>query len=490
MRSKSTAIILSLILVFITAPDSRADWVEDWINQSVVTGPDNFQTQKRNYATFGSMSARWPTQADPLVTISQPRFKAGCGGIDAYLGGFSFMEYDYLVQKLQRIMGPAAAAFAFDIALNTLCEPCANAIKAFEAIVDRLNQLQIDDCKAAKVVAASIVDGVTDNEKVSSERTQAWTDFAQSTGAVELWQAMKESAGDRTPEDAKDAAGAAITSDNLIAQCPALMKQAFFTDGSLLKNLSDLRGYPGAYVDLMRGLVGDVAITNRVNHKYIPPCVNNNTIADVASKIYTGEIESMDAAGACAPLSNTGITVDLQHYHNYREWVVTMLTNITNKMMTGAAFTPAELSMLQNTPENAYTALKGYLLNMGQDADPGQAALQFERLVGKHYIYSMFCDYHKYLNDIFNYARYISSQQMGSSTGDDQKSCQLTFIGSTMESLKDMKDKTAEMMQMAYLSYSGEVKIMRAEQGLNAAFIEAQKRGAARIQSTISRANN
>ena len=100
----------------------------------------------------------------------------------------------------------------------------------------------------------------------------------------------------------------------------------------------------------------------------------------------------------------------------------------------------------------------------------------------------MFSDYHKYLNDILNYARYISSQQMGSSTGSDQKSCQLRFISSTMESLKDMKNKTGEMMRMAYLSYSGAVKMMRAEQGLNTAFIEAQKRGAARIQSTISRA--
>ncbi|NVM20469.1 MAG: conjugal transfer protein TraH [Desulfobacterales bacterium] len=490
MRLKQTSIILSLVFVFIAASNSSADWVDDWINQSVVTGPDNFETQKRNYATFGNMSARWSTHADPLVSISKPRFTAGCGGIDAYLGGFSFMQFDYLVQKLQRIMGPAAAAFAFDIALNTLCEPCANSIKAFEAIVDRLNQLQLDDCKAGKVVATTILDGATDSQQISSERTQAWTDFAQSTGAVELWQAMKESAGDKTPENAKDAAGGGITSDNLIAQCPALMKQAFFTDGSLLKNLSDLRGYPGAYVNLMRGLIGDVTITNSVNHKYIPPCVNNNTIADVSPKIYTGEIEAMNATGTCAPLSSTGITVNSQHYNSYRDWVISTLTNITNKMMTGAAFIPEELSMLQNTPENAYTALKGYLLNMGQDADPGQAALQFERLVGKHYIYSMFSDYHKYLDDILSYAQYISGQQMGSSTGDDQKSCQLTFIASTLESLKDMKNKTGEMMRMAYLSYSGVVKMMRAEQGLNRAFIDAQKRGAARIQSTISRATH
>ena len=483
---KRWIVLLSLALFFIATSDSHADWVDDWINQSVVTGPDNFKTQKRNYATFGNMSARWSAQADPLVSISRPRFKAGCGGIDAYLGGFSFMNYDYLVQKLQRIMGPSAAAFAFDIALNTLCEPCANAIKAFEAIVDRLNQLQIDDCKASKVVAATIMDGVTDNEKVSSERTQAWTDFAQSSGAVDLWQAMKESAADKTPKDVNSAAGGGITTDNLIAQCPALMKQAFFTDGSLLKNLSDLRGYPGAYVNLMRGLIGDIAITNKVEHRYIAPCMNNNTVADVADDVYTGEIEAMDATGACAPLSSTGITVNSRNYNNYQGWVVATLTSIAARMMTGAAFSADEVSMLENTPANAYTALKGYLLNMGQDADPAQAALQFERLVGEQYIYAMFKDYHKYLNDILNYAGQISSHQMGSATGADQKSCQLAFISATLKSLNEMKETTGEMMKAAYLSYSTTVKRMQAEQGLNTAFIDAQKRGAARIQSTIS----
>lgn len=483
---KKTSIPLSLIFVLITTVYCQADWVDDWINQSVVSGPNNFETQKRNYATFGNVSARWSTHADPLVSISKPRFKAGCGGIDAYLGGFSYMEFDYLVQKLQRIMGSSAAAFAFDIALNVLCEPCANAIKAFEAITDRLNQLQIDDCKAAKVVGATIVDAASgfSSDKVASERTQAWTDFVQSTGVEDLWQEVKDSAGDKTPKDAAAAAG--VGPDQLVSSCPALIKQAFFTDGSLLGNLSQMRNYPGAYVDLMRGLIGDVIITSKIEHSFLPACDNNNKIADVSTKIYLGEIEAMDNTGACTPLKKKGVTINGKHHNSYRDWVISVLSSITTKMMTGVSFTNEETSMLENTPENAYTAIKGYLLNMGQNADPTDAALQFEKLVGHHYIYSMFADYYKYLDDIISYAHFISSQQMGSATGDDQKHCQIKLLGSTLKTLEDMKGSAAKMMEMAYLSYTNEIGIIQDRQTLGKEFVNTAKEGAARIRSMVS----
>lgn len=485
MTLNKTSIILALIFLFATASNAEADWVDDWINQRVVTGPDSFETQKRNYATAGSVSARWSTTADPLIAISKPRFSAGCGGIDAYLGGFSFMEYDYLVQKLQRIMGPAAAAFAFDIALNTLCEPCANGIKAFEAIVDRLNQLQLDDCKASKVVATTVLSGLSDNDRLSSMHTQAWTDFVQSSGASDLWQSIKESAGDGTADDV-GAAGGGVTSDSLVSSCPALMKQAFFTDGSLLGNLSGMRGYPDAYVDLMRGLIGDITITDTVDHVFIPPCANNHSMTGVAEQIYTGEIEGMDESGTCAELSSTGITVSSGHYSSYRDWVISTLTGIASKMMTGASFTPDEMNMLENTPGNVYSALKGYLLNMGENASPSEAALHFERLVGKHYVYTMFRDFYKYFSDIINYAASIPARQRGTASGGDQKSCQLKFLTATLESLDEMKKKTGEMMQMAYSAYMGETKRIWAEQEMNQGFSDSQKRGAARIQDMIS----
>jgi hypothetical protein len=222
----------------------------------------------------------------------------------------------------------------------------------------------------------------------------------------------------------------------------------------------------------------------------LPACDNNNKITDVSTKIYLGEIEAMDNTGACTPLKTSGVTINGNHYNSYRDWVISVLSSITTKMMTGAPFDNQEVFMLENTPENAYTAIKGYLLNMGQDADPADAALQFEKLVGHHYIYSMFADYYKYLDDIISYAHFISSQQMGSATGDDQKHCQIKLLGSTLKTLEDMKGSAARMMEMAYLSYTNEIGIIRDRQNLGKEFVNATKKGAARIQSMISSTTN
>ena len=97
----------------------RAGWVDDWLQQKTETSPGYFEGQKRGYFTGGSFSARWQQSNDYLFTAMPPKIKAGCGGIDVFLGGFSYLNFEYLVTKLQRIMQAAPAA-AFDIALNVL----------------------------------------------------------------------------------------------------------------------------------------------------------------------------------------------------------------------------------------------------------------------------------------------------------------------------------------------------------------------------------
>lgn len=105
----------TIILTTSPLPGWSAGWVDDWVDQKVETSPGYFEGQKRGYYTGGGFSARWNLQNDYIWSVTPPRLKTGCGGIDAFMGGFSFMDPDYLVQKLQRIMSAAPAA-AFDVA--------------------------------------------------------------------------------------------------------------------------------------------------------------------------------------------------------------------------------------------------------------------------------------------------------------------------------------------------------------------------------------
>ena len=76
---------------------------------------------------------------DHLFSAQAPRFKVGCGGIDLFMGGFSFLNVNYLVQKFQKIL-QAAPAMAFDLALSTLCQQCSNIMKSLEALANELQR--------------------------------------------------------------------------------------------------------------------------------------------------------------------------------------------------------------------------------------------------------------------------------------------------------------------------------------------------------------
>ncbi len=113
--------VLTIAIASLGGTVAFANFADDWASNMTTnsTSASFYQGSQRGYFTGGSFSARWKQSNDNLVTISKPRIKSGCGGIDAFLGGFSFLDTDYLVNKLQRILSAAPAA-AFDIALKTL----------------------------------------------------------------------------------------------------------------------------------------------------------------------------------------------------------------------------------------------------------------------------------------------------------------------------------------------------------------------------------
>ena len=82
---KTVRFLLSVVMLFnLFATPSFAGWIDDWMQQKSVSGPNHFDTQKRGFTSFGNFSARWQTGDDYLVAINKPQFKAGCGGSTSF----------------------------------------------------------------------------------------------------------------------------------------------------------------------------------------------------------------------------------------------------------------------------------------------------------------------------------------------------------------------------------------------------------------------
>jgi conjugative transfer pilus assembly protein TraH len=139
---------LTLAIAAGASPANAQSWAESWFDNVTYTSPGSFEDQTRGYVTAGGMSGRVDVHNDYLMSVTLPKVKAGCGGIDMFLGGMSFLDPDYLVQKLESIL-QAAPAVAFQYLLETLDEKMGNIISKMEAATNYLNSIQVNDCRLA-----------------------------------------------------------------------------------------------------------------------------------------------------------------------------------------------------------------------------------------------------------------------------------------------------------------------------------------------------
>jgi len=112
-----------------------------------------YNAQTMGYLTPGSLSARTKTESYNIYSITPPRFKAGCGGLDMYFGGISFINTQQLLDMLKSI-GKNAIGYAFSLALKAICPSCESTIQEYLAKIQRFLKLSVDSCNAAKALVS------------------------------------------------------------------------------------------------------------------------------------------------------------------------------------------------------------------------------------------------------------------------------------------------------------------------------------------------
>lgn len=264
---------LALVAVLAAPVTSRyaeaGDWLGDWVSGQTGSGATYYQGQQRGYASAGSFSARWPSTvgAGNIVTFQPPKLRAGCGGIDFFAGSIAFLNPDLLVEKLQRILQNAAGV-AFDMALQTLCPKCSEIMKSMENLANQLNALASDDCK----LATSLVNKLRPEiEGAASTVREGIESAAVTTGLSEI-NAYATKGIDAMGGALKDAntwlntqRGDAADTESLKKSCNSAIAKFFPSKTgdypvSMLKQTLTDAGMPDSYANMIRGLVGDVAV--------------------------------------------------------------------------------------------------------------------------------------------------------------------------------------------------------------------------------------
>jgi conjugative transfer pilus assembly protein TraH len=315
-------------------------WVNDWFDSYTTTGSGSYEGQQRGYYTMGSFQGRWRMSNDYLVTVSPPRVKTGCGGIDVFGGGYSFLDPEFLVEKFERMI-QAAPAFAFDLALQELCKPCVTAMQAFEDITDQLNSIQVNDCALARKTVAYVANNIDpdigDQEGLRQE-VAAWKSVGDNIR--KNWQAFQTATranNNQPPDDIKtDLQG-----------CSAVYRD-IFANGSVVENMSARFGLD-EYADLIRGMIGDVVVTPAPTAYAVRPleaCPGNDQFD--GADFLAGTVELMNTAGECRSSGESRV-IDM---------IETRLRGIADRMRGGTALTADDVAFVQNSPIPIYAMIR------------------------------------------------------------------------------------------------------------------------------------
>lgn len=279
-----------------------------------------WQGQGANYMTGGSVYLRTKVKTVQLISLQVPSLNSGCGGIDAYLGAFSFINGAKLQQFAKQIMSNAQG-YAFDLALQTMVPELKQAKDYLEKLASDINSSNMSSCQAAQ----GIVGGLWPRTQVSQQLI--CQDIGTSSNMFSDWAAGRQNCGtggqmnsvnSSAPDNKKDQV---IVDKNLIWD--ALGKNRLFDGNPELK-------------EFVMSLVGTIVFDARGKVTVLPPMVTDRSILKALMQGGSASIYVCASADSDKCLSPTVGNVTISNNNGLVRQVISMIDSIDSKVKDGS----------------------------------------------------------------------------------------------------------------------------------------------------------
>lgn len=429
-----TALVLSVSLLAASLPARAGDWVNDWFDQSTTTSPGSLKTQQRGFYTAGAFQSRWRMTNEYPISVSAPKFSAGCGGIDMFGGGFTYMDPEYLVEKLERAI-QAAPAIAFSMAMSEYCKVCQTTMESMEQITDYLNSIQINDCRLANGLGKVIVTKGDDMSVFKDMRQKADQGLAIITGQAKNQQDVDDYTRSHDGKAKADPSEA-------VSECPTVFNTVF-SDGSIVENVTGLLSLED-YADLMRGMIGDVYIkkdttTNNYRITPIEACPGNDPVDGF--DLLTGKIEKKSSGEAASCSVATARAVN--------DIVRDKMQAIAGKLAVGgAALSAQDKAFISGAPFPILNMLRDAVKD-GYVEDSISSSLD---ILASAYAFHMLDDIHNMSRLVLSKATEVSNRA-AYGTGDPTK-CNTDFLAPAFSAIREMDGRALQYRQIAKENYA------------------------------------
>lgn len=392
--------LIALIALIFSNAAVADDWAADWLEGSISSGgPTYYSGATRGYLSAGNLSYRVRNDVDYPLTISAPRIKTmGCGGVDMFMGGISFMDLDMLVEKFEQMI-QNGEVIAFQLAIKALSEKLGTTVEGVEAILNKINNIQLDSCAMAKGAVTTVFNGGTASDAMG----EVWSEVSQ---GQDLSLGGFKNAYDRAVQMSDTNNTPASTTDisREINACPAVVKQSLLVEGSALDLLTSSFGM-SIYSEVFRGYIGDIFITHDgpgslPNIQKIPPCRENDVTSSddlVYGNSYARPSPTSSAlVGTCFQNDNSLNLLAITEGH-----LTDLITALKDPTTPLASFDGLE-DWLSSAPFPVYGIMQ-QAVTMGIEQE---VSLELQNMLAYAYAYQMFDDMYK-----------VSSRSMRDLTG-------------------------------------------------------------------------
>lgn len=153
---KHSFLMTSVALMLLTqGSDAEAGFLQDFYDQSgsqtTSTEAGIYSSSTMDMVTGGRFVVKAPRQDFQPYYAQAPHLKAGCGGIDVFLGSFSIPSKEEFLNFLRSI-GTALPGLAFQLALQSLAPDLNEQVSQFRDMLMRMSSQMGDSCQAAQAI--------------------------------------------------------------------------------------------------------------------------------------------------------------------------------------------------------------------------------------------------------------------------------------------------------------------------------------------------
>lgn len=347
---------LLMIFILLISASATASINQDLQNffdglgySSNVTSAEAYQGQSAGYYTGGSLYARHSVRNFQIASLTLPSVRAGCGGIDLFTGGFSFINSQQLQEMMKNIMNNAGS-YAFMLALKSMSPEISTVTEYAESLANDINRMNINSCE----VAAGLVGSVWPKTQVAQQ--QVCQTIGTSKGLFSDWAAAKQGCG----------SGGAQTSTFNSAQNDPRFQNLILDNTNVVWKTLKQNGWTASdpqLAELLMSISGTVIIKKQGNNddanqdfKTFPSKVHEQDFLKALLHGGTTKIYHCDEYDKCLNLSQD-YTITISADKAFESQVRNTLRQMVEKIKSDTALTSAEKGFLNSTTLPVYKML-------------------------------------------------------------------------------------------------------------------------------------